>query len=122
MSDLSLHPHPAPQAGVAAAPSSNTPSPKLVSAAHEFEAAMMKELMAPLAPGRDSLEGGEDEGGSSSALSSFAGEALGKAISEHGGLGIAKSILHQLTAKSNHSGNTSVPAVLNGTTTKSSFQ
>lgn len=118
MSDLRMQPFASPQIG--AATTSTVPSPKLVSAAHEFEAQMMKELMAPLEPGHDLL-GGEDEG-SSSALSSFAGEALGKAISEHGGLGIAKSILHQLTAKGNHSGNPSVPAILNGTTTKSSFQ
>ncbi len=83
-----------------------TPQPRLVKAAHEFEAAMMKELMAPLEPGHDPL-GGEAEDGSSSALGSFAGEALGKAISEHGGFGIAKSIIHQLTG--NHSGNSPVP-------------
>lgn len=120
MSDLRTQPLASPQIDAVSA-SSSAPSPKLVSAAHEFEAQMMKELMAPLEPGHDLLGGGEDEG-SSSALSSFAGEALGKAISEHGGLGIAKSILHQLAAKSNHSGNASVPAILNGTTTKSSFQ
>lgn len=83
-----------------------TPQPRLVKAAHEFEAAMMKELMAPLEPGHAPLYGGEEDG-SSSALSSFAGEALGKAISEHGGFGIAKSIIHQLTG--NHSGNSPVP-------------
>ncbi len=77
--------------------------------------------MAPLQSGHDLL-GGDDDEDSSSALTSFAGEALGKAISEHGGLGIAKSILHQLTAGSNHSGNPSVPAAPNGTPTKSSFQ
>jgi len=71
------------------------PSPRLVKAAHEFEAAMMKELMAPLVPGHDLL-GGEEEVGSSSALGDFAGEALGKAISESGGFGIAKSIIRQL--------------------------
>ena len=81
-----------------------TPQPRLVKAAHEFEAAMMKELMAPLDPGHDSMDG---EDGSYSALGSFAGEALGKAISEHGGFGIAKSIIHQLTG--NHSGNAAVP-------------
>lgn len=120
MSNLSMHGMALQQTAAPAGPST-VPSPRLVSAAHEFEAQMMKELMAPLEPGHDLLGGGEDEG-SSSALSSFAGEALGKAISEHGGLGIAKSILHQLAAKSNHSGNASVPAILNGTTTKSSFQ
>lgn len=93
-------------------------SPKLVSTAHEFEAAMMKELMAPLEQGHDPL-GGEDEEGSSSAISSFAGEALGKAISEHGGLGIAKSILRQLAAESNHSGNTTGSKNLNETPSNS---
>jgi Rod binding domain-containing protein len=98
------------------------PSPKLVSAAHEFEASMMKELMAPLQSGHDLLGDGGDDEGSSSALTSFAGEALGKAISEHGGLGIATSILHQLTARGNHSGNASVPSNRIGTATKSSLK
>ena len=121
MSNLHIHPMTSPQTGAPAAPASTAPSPKLVSAAHEFEAQMMKELMTPLTEGHSMLGGGDDED-SSSALSSFAGEALGKAISEHGGLGIARSILHQLTASSNHSGNSTVPATLNGTSTKSPFQ
>jgi Rod binding domain-containing protein len=88
--------------------STTTLSPKLVSAAHEFEASMMKELMAPLQSG-DALTGGNgDDEGSSSALGSFAGEALGKAISEHGGFGIATSILHQFATR-NHSGNRNQP-------------
>ena len=96
----------------------STLSPKVVNAAHEFEASMMKELMAPLAGG-DSLEGGEDTASSESAITSFASEALGKAISEHGGFGIANRILHQLSAAGNQSGKPSVPKHGNGTTTKS---
>lgn len=103
-------------AGIAGSPPEQgfqVPSPHLVKAAHEFEAAMMKELLAPMIPGQ---EGEDTEGGSGSALSQFAGEALGKAISERGGFGIANSILKQLApedkrsslAKSNHSGATSV--------------
>jgi Rod binding domain-containing protein len=69
--------------------------PKLVTAAHEFEAAMMKELLAPMVPGHDALAS-EDEAGSASALGDFAGEALGKAISSQGGFGIAKTIIHQV--------------------------
>jgi Rod binding domain-containing protein len=95
---------------VSGSKTSSTPQPRLVKAAHEFEAAMMTELMGPLEPGHDSLGGGDDDSGSSSALDSFAGEALGKAISEHGGFGIANSIIRQLTAGSNHSGNSPVPA------------
>jgi Rod binding domain-containing protein len=92
-----------------AASNGAVPQPRLVRAAHEFEAAMMKELMAPLEPGSDPLGEDSDGEGSSSALGSFAGEALGKAISEHGGFGIAKRIISQLTAGSNHSGNSPVP-------------
>ncbi len=96
--------------------------PRLVQAAHEFEASMMRELLAPLEHGHDLVGEEEDGTGSSDALGSFAGEALGKAISEHGGLGIAKSILHKLTSESNHSGNSPVPAGQRRTTTQSSFQ
>lgn len=83
------------------------PQPRLVKAAHEFEAAMMKELMDPLLPGHDPLMSDAEGRGSGSALSSFAGEALGKALSERGGFGIATRIIHQLTG--NHSGNAPVP-------------
>src|SRR5579859_5636556 len=96
-------------------PIGSAPSPRLVKAAHEFEAAMMKELTAPLVPGHDLL-GGQDGVDSSSALGDFAGEALGRAISESGGFGIARSIIHQLghlpNTQGNHSGNSPVPAIL----------
>lgn len=125
MSDLSTlasaSPFVAGSPPVSPASSSVTPSPKLVSAAQEFEAAMMKELLTPMTPGHDLL-GCDDEEGSSSALTSFAGEALGKALSEHGGFGIATRILHQLSPESNHSGNPSVPAHRSGTRLKSAFQ
>jgi Rod binding domain-containing protein len=109
------------QAGAEAVPAQLVPavSPRLVNAAHEFEAAMMKELMAPLSSGDGSPEGDEDAAGSESAITSFAGEALGKAISEHGGFGIANRILHQLTAASNHSRKTDVSKHGNGTATNS---
>lgn len=90
------------------AASAQAPQPRLLRAAHEFEAAMMKELMVPLSSSDDSLGGGDDEG-SSSALNSFAQEALGNALSEHGGFGIAKSIIRELSAQGNRSGNPAVP-------------
>lgn len=83
-------------------------NPKLVKAAHEFEASLMQELMKPLLPGHDPLDG-DEESGSGSALTAFAGEALGKALSERGGLGIATRIIHQLSTTGNHSGKTPVP-------------
>jgi Rod binding domain-containing protein len=77
---------------------SNGPSPKLVAAAHEFEAQMMKELLKPLAssgaPGSTDSEDSENSGG---ALGAFATEAFGRALSNGGGFGIAKSILSSLS-------------------------
>jgi Rod binding domain-containing protein len=78
------------------------PQPRLVRAAHEFEAQMMNELMKPLTHG-SSLTGEDDDSdsGSGGALGEFATEAMGKALSEHGGFGIASSIIKDLS----HSGN-----------------
>ena len=78
--------------------------PRLVSAAHEFEAQMMKELLKPMT-GKDALTGEDEDGagdaGSNGALGEFASEALGQALSQRGGFGIANSILRDLS----HSGN-----------------
>ena len=86
-----------------APPATSTPAvpqPRLVRAAHEFEAQMMKELMEPLNQG-NSLTGADDDAnddsGSSGALGEFASEALGRALSEHGGFGIASTIVKQLS-------------------------
>jgi len=84
-------------------------NPRLVSAAHEFEASLMQELLKPLqqdplfAPENsdgsnnalgDLDSGSGDDQGSSGALMSLGSEALAKAISERGGLGIATQILN----------------------------
>jgi len=98
------------------------PQPRLVKAAHEFEAAMMKELMTQLQPKADSLDGGDDEAGSSDALRSFASDALGKVLSERGGFGIASRIIQQLTPQSNHSGNSPVPVQSKMRTVDSGFK
>ena len=100
----------ATEAGMA---NTNTPQPRLVRAAHEFEAQMMQELMKPLT--RDSSLTGEDDdsnsgSGSNGALGQFATEALGRALSEQGGFGIAKSVLKDLS----HSGNKSVSVPVTG--------
>jgi len=82
-----------------------TLQPRLVKASYEFEAQMMKELLKPMT-GNSALTGEDNEtdsdSGSNGALGEFASEALGKALSEQGGFGIASSILHDLS----HSGNT----------------
>jgi Rod binding domain-containing protein len=66
--------------------------PKLVAAAHEFEAQLMKELLRPMTSSMSADED-ESEAQGGSILGSFATEALGKALSNNGGLGIATSIL-----------------------------
>jgi Rod binding domain-containing protein len=79
--------------------------PRLVNAAHEFEAQMMKELMKPLTKG--AAPGGADEDdddsgdsfGSAGALGDFASEAMARALSEQGGFGIADRLIAQLTQR-----------------------
>jgi Rod binding domain-containing protein len=109
----------------ATAPSStasSAPNPKLVHAAHEFEAQMMKELLAPMTGsdplfGDDEDDAGGDGGsglalgsgsGSGGALADFASESLGQALSERGGFGIADKIIRQLTPASTREKNKSL--------------
>ena len=81
------------------------PNPRLVHAARQFEAMMMKELLAPMS--RTSLEDNDYEG--TPILGVFASESLAAALSAAGGLGIAERIVHSLS----HSGNSShAPGVI----------
>jgi Rod binding domain-containing protein len=105
-----------------------TPSPRLLTAAHEFEGQMMKELLQPMMAG-DALTGAEDGdselgsspgsglgSGSGGALGEFASEALGKALSERGGFGIADRIVKELSHSGNQAGNGKVIRNLHGNT------
>jgi Rod binding domain-containing protein len=80
------------------------PSPKLVQAAREFEAQLMKELLRPMtASGNSEDEVGDDtDAGSNGALGEFAAEAMGKALSAEGGFGIANQIVRELSGHGNH--------------------
>jgi len=78
-------------------------SPRLRSAAHEFEASLMKEFLKPLE--HDSLFSDKEDGaagdeGSGSAIMSFGSQALATAISERGGFGIANLILNHFRTAS----------------------
>ena len=103
----------------------SAPQPRLVRAAHEFEAQMMKELMKPLHPS-SSLTGSDDDAGpdtgSSGALGEFASEALGRALSEGGGFGIASSIVKQLTPHGNHPEMAQVTTELHSNTVIKAFK
>ncbi len=76
------------------------PEPRLVHAAHQFEAQMMKELLSPMTE-KDPLfsDGDEKDGG---VLEDFAAESLAGALSAGGGFGIADRIVHDLS-RSGHS-------------------
>jgi Rod binding domain-containing protein len=76
--------------------------PRLIHAAHEFEGQMLKELLKPLTA-TDGLTGDEPEDSSKGVLGEFASEALGKALSERGGFGIADRILNDFSRSGNHS-------------------
>jgi len=96
----------------ALAGSASAPQPRLVRAAHEFEAQMMKELMQPLHQGSSLIESGDDQdSGSGDALGEFATEALGRALSQGGGFGIAAGIVKQLSPAGNQNG--TVPVIGN---------
>jgi Rod binding domain-containing protein len=92
-----------------------TPQPRLVRAAHEFEAQMMKELLKPMTS-TNGLDGEDDDAatGSDSALTEFASGALGQALSERGGFGIATSIVQKLSHASNKPTATRVTKDLRG--------
>ena len=96
-----------------------TAQPRLVRAAHEFEAQMMKELMKPMTSG-SSLTGADEDAdgdsGSGAALKEFASEALGRALSERGGFGIASRIVQELSHSGNQNGKVPVTGNLHGNT------
>jgi Rod binding domain-containing protein len=88
--------------GNASAEASTLP-PRLIKAAHEFEAQMMKELLKPMTTGDSFLlkDGGADDGG---ILGEFSVEALSQALSERGGLGISRRILDDVVRRLNLKG------------------
>lgn len=85
------------------------PQPRLVQAAHEFEAQLMKELLKPMTNSAG-IGGDDSDAGSNGALAEFAADALGQALSRHGGLGIATDILHSLSRNDRDSHSISNPA------------
>jgi len=63
---------------------------------------MMKELLKPMTDGDGPTGEDEDTGsGAGGALGEFASEALGRALSERGGLGIANAIVGDLSRSGN---------------------
>ncbi len=78
----------------------------------------MKELIKPLNQGNGIPGSGSDEedSGSAGALGEFASEALGRALSDNGGFGIASSIVKQLPHAGNRPGQPPVTRNLHSNT------
>lgn len=78
---------------------------------------MMEELLKPLTSG-NGLDGedGDAATGSTGALGQFATEALGQALSEQGGFGIARGIIKELSPQGNKTVTTAVTRDLHGNT------
>lgn len=70
---------------------------KLADAAQQFEAMMLQELLKPMRSSEDDLSGEKSEDSSFDTIASFGTEAVAKAISRNGGLGIAKQVVQQLS-------------------------
>jgi flagellar protein FlgJ len=77
--------------------------PRLKPAAHAFEASLLQELLKPMQ--KDPLfsdssgQGGGLADGGMDTMSSLSTQALARAISDHGGLGLAAEVLQQVQAE-----------------------
>ena len=72
---------------------------KLVAGAHEFEAMLLGEMMKPLRFGEAESSDDDAEGGAAGTIRGMGTEAMAKAISAGGGLGVAREILQQVRAE-----------------------
>lgn len=66
---------------------------KLTEAAQQFEGMLLEQMLKPMREGGD---WGEESGGGSQTMASFGTEAVAKAISKAGGLGIARQVVRQV--------------------------
>jgi Rod binding domain-containing protein len=90
-------------ATLAAAPGADTKTAKLVNAAQEFEAMMLNEMLKPLHFGSGVEDGSEESaGGAAETIRGMGTDALGKALASHGGLGIARKIVADVTKERDH--------------------
>jgi len=85
-------------ASSAASPPVDAKTARLVNASQDFEAMMLNEMLKPLHFGAGVEDGGEESpGGASETISSMGTDALGKALAAHGGMGIARKIVADVT-------------------------
>jgi len=72
---------------------------KLTDAAQQFEAMLMQEMLKPLRSPNGGWSSDEEADSASDTISSFGTEAIAKAISKGGGLGIARQVVTKVEAE-----------------------
>ena len=70
---------------------------KLADAAQQFEAMLMQEMLKPMRAGQNDWSGEKSDDSAADTISTFGTEAVAKAISKGGGLGIARQVVRQIT-------------------------
>jgi flagellar protein FlgJ len=73
---------------------------RLTDAAQQFEAVFLQELLKPLQDG--AKDDGEEKAPGSDTMSSYGTEAVAKAISKGGGMGIARQIVAKVELERQH--------------------
>jgi peptidoglycan hydrolase FlgJ len=73
------------------------PNARLEDAAQQFEAMLMQEILKPMHKGEDSGDGEKSDDSASDTISGFGAEALAKAVSRNGGIGIARQVVRQVS-------------------------
>lgn len=68
---------------------------KLIDAAQQFEAMLMQEMLKPRAD-QEEWSGEKSDDSAADTISGFGIEAVAKAISQAGGLGIARQVIRQV--------------------------
>ncbi len=93
---------------------------RLVDAAQQFEAMLMQEMLKPMQSSENKWDkDGEEVDKSMDTLSSYGTEAVAKAISKGGGLGIAKRVVAQVGLEREHRAGVPVEAGIGtGSSTK----
>lgn len=72
---------------------------KLADAAQQFEAMLLQEILKPMRSEDGGWTDEDSKDGASNTITSFGTEAVTRAISKSGGLGIAKQVIRQVTAE-----------------------
>ena len=73
---------------------------RLVDAAQQFEAMMMQEMMKSMQSSENKWDADDDSSDKSmDTMSGYGAEAVAKAISKNGGLGIARTVIRQVEAE-----------------------